>query len=131
MPMEAERVREVFDELKAGVQPDVILTHHLNDRHQDHRLIAELTWNSFRRHLVLEYEIPKYEGDLGQPNVFVPLTAEDLERKVACLVECYPSQRGREWFTADTFRALARLRGVECVAPAGFAEAFHGRKVCL
>ena len=131
MPVELERIGEVFNDLKASVQPDVILTHHLSDRHQDHRLIAELTWNSFRRHLVLEYEIPKYEGDLGQPNVFVPLAPEDLERKVACLVECYPSQRAREWFAADTFRALARLRGIECAAPAGFAEAFHGRKLSL
>ena len=131
MPAEAERVKQAFEALKAQVAPDVVLTHHLGDRHQDHRLIAELTWNSFRSHLVLEYEIPKYEGDLGQPNVFVPLTTEDLERKVSCLMESFPSQRTRAWFTADTFRALARLRGIECAAPGGFAEAFHGRKLCL
>ena len=131
MPAQAERVKDAFNELKANVQPDVVLTHHLNDRHQDHRLVAELTWNTFRRHLVLEYEIPKYEGDLGQPNLFVPVAAEDLQRKVDALIECYVSQRGRDWFTADTFRALARLRGIECTAPAGFAEAFHGRKLSL
>jgi hypothetical protein len=81
--------------------------------------------------LILEYEIPKYEGDLGQPNVFVPLAASDLESKVGCLMECFPSQRSRAWFTADTFRALARLRGIECGAQSGFAEAFHGRKLCI
>jgi hypothetical protein len=80
---------------------------------------------------VLEYEIPKYEGDLGHPNVYVPLAAEELEHKVSCLMECFPSQRSRAWFTPDTFRALARIRGVECAAPGGFAEAFHGRKLCL
>jgi LmbE family N-acetylglucosaminyl deacetylase len=128
---QAERIKEAFDELRGMVRPDVILTHHLHDRHQDHELIAELTWNTFRSHLILEYEIPKYEGDLGQPNVFVPHTAADLDRKVDCLLESFPSQRSRAWFTADTFRALARLRGIESGAPSGFAEAFHGRKLCL
>jgi LmbE family N-acetylglucosaminyl deacetylase len=131
MPVQAERVKDAFNGLKADVQPDVVLTHHLHDRHQDHRLVAELTWNTFRRHLVLEYEIPKYEGDLGQPNLFVPVASEELERKVEALIECYGSQRSRDWFTADTFRALARLRGIECAAPEGFAEAFHGRKLSL
>jgi LmbE family N-acetylglucosaminyl deacetylase len=131
VPAQAGQVKDAFNELKASVQPDLVLTHHLDDRHQDHRLVAELTWNAFRRHLVLEYEIPKYEGDLGQPNLFVPVAAEDLQRKVDVLIECYASQRSRDWFTADTFRALARLRGIECAAPAGFAEAFHGRKLSL
>ena len=130
-PTQAERLKGVLEELKASVSADVVFTHQLHDRHQDHALIADLTWNAFRSHLILEYEIPKYEGDLGQPNVFVPLTAEDLQRKVDTLLQCFPSQRSRSWFTADTFRALARLRGIECASASGFAEAFHGRKVCL
>jgi len=130
-PNQAESIKLAFDELGAQVQPDVVLTHHLADRHQDHELLAKLTWNTFRSHLILEYEIPKYEGDLGQPNVYVPHTAQDLERKVTCLLDCFASQRSRPWFTADTFRALARLRGIESGAPSGFAEAFHGRKLCL
>ncbi len=130
-PSQAERIKRAFDELKAAVSADVIFTHQLNDRHQDHRLVAELTWNTFRSHLVLEYEIPKYEGDLGHPNVYVPHAKEDLGRKVSCLMECFPSQRSHAWFTEDTFRGFARLRGIECNAPSGFAEAFHGRKMCL
>ncbi len=127
----SEPIKRQFDELRAQVRPDVIFTHHLSDRHQDHELLGRLTWNTFRSHLILEYEIPKYEGDLGQPNVFVPHSAQDLDHKVACLLECFASQRGRSWFTADTFRALARLRGIESGAPSGFAEAFHGRKLCM
>lgn len=130
-PSHVAGIKQVFDELSRQIHPDVVLTHHLSDRHQDHALLGNLTWNTFRSHLVLEYEIPKYEGDLGHPNIYVPHTAEDLERKVACLLDCYASQRSRSWFTADTFRALARLRGIESGAPSGFAEAFHGRKLCL
>lgn len=130
-PSQAETIKRSFDDLRAAVQPDLVLTHHLSDRHQDHALIANLTWNTFRAHPILEYEIPKYEGDLGNPNIYVPLTAADLDHKVECLLECFPSQRSRAWFTADTFRALARIRGIESGAPSGFAEAFHGRKLCL
>jgi LmbE family N-acetylglucosaminyl deacetylase len=130
-PAQAESIKGAFDELRLRVRPDVILSHHLADRHQDHELLARLTWNTFRAHLILEYEIPKYEGDLGQPNVFVPHSSEDLERKVRTLLECFASQSSRAWFTADTFRALARLRGIESGAATGFAEAFHGRKLCL
>ncbi len=130
-PSQTESLKEAFDALRAAVSPQLVFTHFLDDRHQDHRTIAELTWNTFRAHLILEYEIPKYEGDLGQPNVFVPHAATDLDRKVSCLLESFPSQRSRSWFTADTFRALARLRGIESGAPSGFAEAFHGRKLCL
>ena len=130
-PSQFDHIKDTFEELKGALSPDVILTHDLHDRHQDHKLLADLTWNTFRSHLILEYEVPKYEGDLGHPNVFVPLDTEALERKIRCLMECFPSQRSRSWFTEDTFRALARLRGVECGAPSGFAEAFHGRKLCL
>ena len=130
-PSQTESLKEAFDALRAAVRPQLVFSHFLGDRHQDHRTIAELTWNTFRAHLILEYEIPKYEGDLGQPNVFVPHSAADLDLKVACLLESFASQRARGWFTADTFRALARLRGIESGAPSGFAEAFHGRKLCL
>jgi LmbE family N-acetylglucosaminyl deacetylase len=130
-PVELERIKDAFEALKGTLRPDVIFTHQLHDRHQDHKILSELTWNTFRSHLILEYEIPKYEGDLGQPNVFVPITAEELARKVRCLMECFPSQHSRSWFTADTFRSIARLRGIECAAASGFAEAFHGRKICL
>jgi LmbE family N-acetylglucosaminyl deacetylase len=128
-PIDRERIKDAFETLKALSRPDLVLTHRLEDRHQDHALLAELTWNTFRSHTILEYEIPKYEGDLGHPNLFVPLSAADIERKSATLMECFPSQHSRSWFTADTFRALARLRGIECAAPGGFAEAFHARKL--
>jgi len=124
-----------WGEIKAAVEalkdfePDLILTHRRDDRHQDHRLLAELTWNTFRNHLVLEYEIPKYEGDLGQPNVYVPLAPEVADRKVAILLEEFASQRHRGWFGEATFRGMMRLRGVE--AATGWAEAFHGHKLSL
>jgi LmbE family N-acetylglucosaminyl deacetylase len=124
-------VKEYFERLKSRVAPDLVLTHRLEDRHQDHRLVAELTWNTWRDHLVLEYEIPKYEGDLGQPNLFVPLTQDQCERKVELLRKCFPSQAGRAWFSDDTFMALLRLRGVESNAPGRYAEAFHARKLVL
>lgn len=130
-PSQHEAIKDAFEQLKAELQPDVILTHRLEDRHQDHAVLADLSWNTFRSHLILEYEIPKYEGDLGHPNLYVPLSKDDLDLKVDALVECFPSQHHRPWFTADTFRALARLRGIECTAPEGFAEAFHARKLCL
>jgi LmbE family N-acetylglucosaminyl deacetylase len=124
-------IKDYFESLKERVDPDLILTHRLEDRHQDHRLVAELTWNTFRSHTVLEYEIPKYEGDLGQPNLYVPLGSDTVDLKVDTLTECFPSQRHRRWFTGDLFRAHLRLRGIECDAPSGFAEAFHARKLVL
>jgi LmbE family N-acetylglucosaminyl deacetylase len=111
--------------------PDLVLTHCRHDLHQDHRITNELTWNTFRNHAVLEYEIPKYDGDLGVPNTYVPLTRAQLARKCDMLLECFPSQATRSWFTRDTFEALARLRGIECNAPEGVAEAFYGRKLSL
>ncbi|HEX7255302.1 MAG TPA: PIG-L deacetylase family protein [Gaiellaceae bacterium] len=124
-------VKEYFERLKAEVSPDLILTHHGSDLHQDHRLVAELTWNTFRDHLILEYEIPKYDGDLGSPNVFVHLDEETARRKAALLLDWFPSQRSKAWFTEDLFLALMRLRGVESASPSGYAEGFHGRKVVL
>ena len=101
------------------------------DGHQDHRLVGELTWNTWRNHLIFEYEIPKYDGDLGRPNFYVPLAPAEVERKVKALLESYPSQASREWFDADTLRAILRLRGVESNAPERFAEAFFGPKCVL
>jgi LmbE family N-acetylglucosaminyl deacetylase len=130
-PYTGGAVKERFERLKSEVQPDVIFTHRLEDRHQDHRLVAELTWNTFRDHLILEYEIPKYEGDLGQPNLFVPLAPEHCERKVELLRKGFPSQASRGWFGDDTFWATLRLRGWECNAPSRYAEGFQARKVVL
>ena len=124
-------LKDRFHELAAGVNPDLIFTHRRDDAHQDHRAVAELTWCAFRDHLVLEYEIPKYEGDLGRPNLFVPLDRATCDRKVDALTTAFPSQHARPWFTPDTFRAMLRLRGVESNAESGFAEAFHGRKLVV
>ena len=124
-------VKEFFEEVKGRVEPDLILTHHDGDRHQDHRLVAELTWNTFRDHLILEYEVPKYDGDFGTPNVYVPLEEEQARRKVEFLLDSFPSQAEKRWFTDDLFMALMRLRGMECNSPSGLAEAFYGRKLSL
>jgi LmbE family N-acetylglucosaminyl deacetylase len=129
MPFEAADIKTVFEELKATVSPDVILTHGRKDAHQDHRLIAELTWNTFRDHLILEYEIPKYDGDMGRPTVFVPLPLDICERKVDLIMEMFPSQSSKLWFQRETFLGLMRLRGMECNAPSGYAEAFYARKL--
>jgi LmbE family N-acetylglucosaminyl deacetylase len=129
-PFDGPKIKEFFEGLKK-VSPDLILTHNRKDAHQDHRQIAELTWNTFRNHLILEYEIPKYDGDLGQPSVFVPLESDVCNRKVDYLMEAFESQRTKCWFQKDTFFALLRLRGMECNAPSGYAEAFYCRKLVL
>jgi LmbE family N-acetylglucosaminyl deacetylase len=129
LPYEAPHVKAIFEELKEVTYPDLILTHYRHDLHQDHRLISELTWNTFRDHWILEYEVPKYDGDLGAPNVFVPLDETVCRRKIGAILEGFPSQRHKRWFSEDVFRALLRLRGVECNAPSGQAEAFYGRKL--
>ncbi len=131
MPYEGAKIKAVFEQIKALVAPDLIFTHSRHDAHQDHRLLAELTSQTFRDHLILEYEIPKYDGDLGQPAVFVPLDAETCENKVRNIMEVFTSQRGKRWFQQETFFSLMRLRGMECNAPSGYAEAFYGRKVVL
>lgn len=130
-PCQYAEIKEAFHALRRQLEPSVVLTHHERDRHQDHRLLAELTWQTFRDHLVLEYEVPKYDGDLGSPNLFMPLSAELARRKADILIASFPSQAGRAWFTADTFLALMRLRGIECRSPSGFAEAFFARKLIL
>ena len=128
--MSAE-VKLVFEELKSAISPDIIFTHNHKDAHQDHRLIAELTWNTFRNHLILEYEIPKYDGDMGQPNVFMPLQSHVSKKKVEYLMDSFQSQQAKPWFRPDTFFALMRLRGMECNAPSGHAEAFYSSKLVL
>jgi LmbE family N-acetylglucosaminyl deacetylase len=122
------RIKTAFEALKPS-KPDLVLTHYREDRHQDHRVLSDLAWNTFRDHLVLEYEIPKYDGDLGHPNCFVPLDRETSARKIEYLEAAFGSQRGKDWFSADTFHGLMRLRGVECRAPEGLAEAFYARKI--
>jgi len=129
-PFDGAKIKDLFEGLKS-VFPHMILTHNRKDAHQDHRLIAELTWNTFRDHLILEYEIPKYDGDLGQPNVFVTLESDVCQRKVGYIIDAFPSQHAKRWFQKDTFLSLMRLRGMECNAPSGYAEAFYGRKLVL
>lgn len=131
MPFEGAKVKEVFEDLKQAVSPDVIFTHNRRDAHQDHRLVAELTWNTFRDHLILEYEIPKYDGDLGQPSVFVPLALEVYQQKVRNIMDAFESQHSKRWFQTDTFMSLMRLRGIECNSPSGYAEAFYCRKLVV
>jgi LmbE family N-acetylglucosaminyl deacetylase len=131
LPYEGGDVKEAFEELKRLANPDVILTHYRDDRHQDHRLISDLTWNTFRNHLILEYEIPKFDGDLGAPNCFVPLKRSICLRKVKYLTRAFGTQRDKHWFTPETFLSLMRLRGMECRAAGGYAEAFYARKVVI
>lgn len=131
MPAEYGSVKAFFETLKSLPKPDLVFTHERDDRHQDHRIVNEMTWNTFRDHLVLEYEIPKWDGGLGQPNFYVPVAREQVDIKVATLMECHRSQSGRDWFSPVTFEALLRLRGVECRAAGGMAEAFHVRKLIL
>jgi LmbE family N-acetylglucosaminyl deacetylase len=130
-PYMGAQIKEDFERLKQEVSPDLILTTSRRDSHQDHRLLGELTWNTFRDHLILEYEIPKYDGDLGNPSVFVPLTKEMCDKKVDYLMSAFQSQHSKRWFEPETFRSLMRLRGMECNAPSGYAEAFYGRKIIL
>ena len=130
-PDQHREIKEFFEELKRRASPDVILTHYRQDRHQDHRVISDLTWNTWRNHLILEYEIPKYDGDLGAPNVFVPVGADATRRKVRNLCSVFKTQRNHHWFTREVFLGLMRIRGLECCAPSGYAEAFHSRKAVV
>src|SRR5690349_16958637 len=130
-PFEGAQIKNYFEQDLKPISPHLIFTHSRKDAHQDHRLVAELTWNTFRNHLILEYEIPKYDGDMGQPNFFVPLDREMCENKVDYLMEAFGTQRSKAWFAKETFFGLMRLRGMECVVPSGYAEAFYCRKVVI
>jgi len=130
-PTHVGEIKDVFEELKTTTKPDLIFTHTAKDTHQDHRVLCELTWNTFRSHTILEYEIPKYDGDTGSPNVFIELDRKLIDIKTRYLMRCFATQRDRHWFTGETFLGLARLRGIQCAAPGGFAEAFYGRKLSI
>jgi LmbE family N-acetylglucosaminyl deacetylase len=131
VPYTAVPIKERFEQLKREVNPDVILTHYRDDRHQDHRLVSELTYNTFRDHLIFEYEIMKIDGDLGRPNVYVPLDAATVNRKIKLLADCFGSQRDKRWFNEEAFRSLLRLRGIEAGSASGYAEALYGRKIVI
>ena len=130
-PDQWAQIKQKFDALRAETRPDLILTHHRHDRHQDHRVVAELTWNTWRDDLILEYEIPKFEGDLSTPSLYVPLDRATVDRKIDILMTGFASQRDKPWYDAETFRGLMRIRGVECAASGGYAEGFHAPKLSL
>ena len=130
-PYQGAAIKEWMADLRGRTDPDIIFTHSRDDAHQDHRELCRLTSNAFRDHLILEYEVPKWDGDLDRPNLYMPLTAAVLERKIELLLAHFGSQRSKDWFDAETFRGLARLRGMECRAPERYAEAFIVRKAVL
>ena len=131
LPWQGDKVKDEFEAIKKTFQPDLVLTHFRDDRHQAQRMVSDLAWNTWRDHTILEYEILKYDGDLGRPNVYSPISEATCEKKIALLMNAFATQRSRQWFTEDTFRAMLRIRGVECNAPSRYAEAFHGRKIVL
>lgn len=130
-PFLGGRVKEAMEDVRNAVSPDVVFTHRRDDAHQDHRLLSELTWCAFRDHLILEYEVPKYDGDLGRPNLYAPLDEATCGRKIDLILQGFPSQREKSWFTADTYWAVLRLRGIEAGGGVRFAEAFTARKLRL
>lgn len=123
------QIKSYIEKLREEIDPDLIFTHYRHDLHQDHRLVSELTWCAFRDHLILEYEIPKYDGDLGNPNLYVPIEESTCREKIQAIGECFPTQHAKNWFSDDTYWALLRLRGVECHSPSKFAEGFFARKI--
>ncbi len=131
LPYSGLEVKEAMQDIARRVKPDLVFTHYRHDLHQDHRKISELTWNSFRNHLILEYEIPKWDGDMGQPNTFIEIDQDTAREKVALLQEVYNSQQNKNWFTDDLFYSLMRIRGMECNAPSQLAEAFYTRKAVI
>ncbi len=126
-PAEQESIKSYFETVRKSFEPDIVFTHYREDRHQDHRLLSDLAWNTFRDHMILEYEIPKYDGDLGHPNLFVPLEPAVARRKAKSLQQAFASQRDKHWFSEETFLGLMRLRGMECATR--YAEAFYCRKI--
>lgn len=131
LPSAWSDVKNVFEDIKTDYTPDLIFTHYRDDLHQDHRTLNELTWNTFRNHLILEYEITKYDGDTGNPNLFVSLEKSQLEKRNRILISCFKSQLNKQWFDEPLLMALPRLRGVQCASATGYAEAFYARKVAL
>lgn len=127
LPFLATEVKDYFEELKRAFNPIIIFTHYRDDRHQDHRLVSDLTWNTWRDHLILEYEIPKYDGDLGIPNFFVPLEEKYIKKRNEIVLKVFKSQASKQWLHEDIFTSLPRLRGMESVTK--FAEAFYARKI--
>jgi LmbE family N-acetylglucosaminyl deacetylase len=130
-PFNGTYIKEYFEELKAALSPDIIFTHYRNDAHQDHRLISDLTWNTFRDSLILEYEVPKYDGDLGIPNLFVHLDDVIVKKKIDHILDVFITQTGKRWFSEEIFRSILRIRGIESNSPSKYAEAFHCRKIVL
>jgi LmbE family N-acetylglucosaminyl deacetylase len=130
-PYNGEKIKVYFESLKKIFQPDLIFTHYRHDLHQDHRVVSELSWNTFRDHMILEYEIPKYDGDLGSPNAFIPLNREVCTEKIEMILRFFKSQSGKQWFTEDLFLSIMRIRGMECNARHGLAEGFYCRKAHL
>jgi LmbE family N-acetylglucosaminyl deacetylase len=131
-PYRGEEIKQFFEEQKAvAASPDIVFTHYRHDLHQDHRVVSELTWNTYRDHLILEYEIIKYDGDMGSPNLFVHLDETLCRKKIDLIMDCFKTQRGKDWFTPDALLSLLRIRGIESRAPGKYAEAFHCRKVVL
>lgn len=124
-------VKEVFESLKAKINPDIVFTQYRHDRHQDHRLLSDLTWNTFRNHCILEYEIPKYDGDLGITNAFVAVGQKEVDQKIDLLLSCFSSQVGKHWFDEETFKSILRIRGLECSSPTRYAESFYLRKCMI
>jgi LmbE family N-acetylglucosaminyl deacetylase len=129
LPFIGGEIKDYFEVLKQKVAPDLIFTHYRSDLHQDHRFISDLTWNTFRDHLILEYEIPKYDGDIGCPNLFLHLTESTCNRKIELILKNFKSQQEKQWFSRETFESIMRLRGIESNAPSKFAEAFYCRKI--
>jgi len=130
-PSEWPAIKDWFEEIKAKFDPEVVFTHYRDDRHQDHRVLSDLAWNTFRNHLILEYEILKYDGDLGHPSIFMPLSEQICIRKIESLLKHFKTQSTKHWFTSDTFEAMHRIRGIECASATGRAEAFYCRKLVL
>jgi LmbE family N-acetylglucosaminyl deacetylase len=126
-PTQLKEIKGYFETIKSSFEPDLVFTHYRDDRHQDHRVVSDLTWNTFRNHVILEYEIPKYDGDFGIPNFFVRLEENDCRKKVDYLCRHFQTQANKHWFAEETFRGLMRLRGMECAS--AYAEAFYCRKL--
>ena len=129
-PYQGLEIKEYFETIKE-FNPDLIFTHYHKDHHQDHRLVSELTSNTFRNNMILEYEIPKYDGDLGSPNIFVNLDEKYCQKKIELILDCFTSQLDNHWFSDETFRSIMRLRGIQCNSSTGYAESFYGRKISI